>query len=253
MVIEKKGAQFVPLKRVSHYFYFPMRIGVIIPDRGDRPEFLKNCLRMMGAQTLRPDIVEVIAPPGVPVGNGRDITKRYRIGYDRLSGRVDVIAFIENDDWYSPDYLRVMAGAWADMGRPAIFGTNYTVYYHLKIGAYFTMTHNTRSSAMSTMIKPGLNITWPVDHEPFTDMHLWSHVGQMDTIRQRGAVFNPGKHICLGMKHGIGLCGGFNHAERLNRYRFPDHDQKFLRENLDEESFKFYSKFYEPDFIAASK
>jgi hypothetical protein len=37
-----------------------MRVGVIIPDRGDRPRLLENCMRMLRAQTLQPVAVELI-------------------------------------------------------------------------------------------------------------------------------------------------------------------------------------------------
>lgn len=215
-----------------------MRIGVVIPDRGDRPKFLDNCLRMLRAQTLKPYIFMVISDP--PANHMCDITKRYRAGYSKMSEigmDIDVIAFIENDDWYSPKYLETMASAWDNHGRPDLFGTNYTIYYHLGVKGYFTMTHPDRSSAMNTFIKPGLNIKWPVDHEPFTDMHLWMNL--------KGITFKPEEIIAIGMKHGVGMCGGRNHKDRLNRFRFEDHDFRFLKGHLDNESFKFYSQIHE--------
>ena len=220
-----------------------MRIGVIIPDRGDRPEFMKNCLRMVNGQTLKPFRVFPVGPLTIRPSDQCDITVRYCDGYNAMSlsyPKIDVISFMENDDWYSPEYLETMARAWHDHGRPDIFGVNYTIYYHLGERAYFTMTHPDRSSAMSTFIKPGLHIRWPVDNDPFTDMHLWQQL--------KGVTFNPGKLISIGMKHGIGMCGGRNHTTRLERYRMKDPDFKFLRQNLDEESFEFYSTIYENTF-----
>lgn len=218
-----------------------MKVCVLIPDRGDRPEFLANCLRMMNVQTLKPDHIELV--DYAPTSDRCDITQRYRVGYSGIDRGFDVIAFIENDDYYAPDYLETMVTAWAFAGKPAIFGTNYTVYYHVRIGAYFTMYHAQRSSAMSTLIRPGLDIDWPVDHEPFTDMWLWE--------RLKGKTFNPGRHIAIGMKHGVGMCGGRSHIDKLERYRFPDNG--FLKSNLDLDSYNFYSKFYEPDFVNTSK
>lgn len=214
-----------------------MKIAVLIPTRNDRPGFLYNCLRMIEAQTLKPVHIEVI--DYAPESNMCDITQRYRRGYDKLKGRdFDVISLVEDDDYYSPIYLETMAAEWEKRGRPDIFGTLYTIYYHLKLGAFFTMYHQDRASAMNTFIKPDLDINWPVDHEPFTDIHLWEKI--------RGVTFDPGKIISVGMKHGIGMCGGGSHTGKLKRYTEPDNG--FLQRILDHESYKFYSQFYDPSF-----
>lgn len=227
-----------------------MKIGVIIPDRNDRPRFLKNCLRMMAAQTMQPDIIEVVNDDFLKFdgdgykeeNNQPDITQRYRIGYDRLRGKdVDAILFIENDDWYHPDYIKTMILNWTYKGYPDLFGQNYTIYYHLKLFAWFTMRHETRSSAMNTLIKADLDFKWCPDNEAFTDTYLWN------TIENR-VIFTPDSHICMGMKHGIGLCGGKSHVDRLNRYEAPngnpDYDKMFLKNVLDPESFEFYANYF---------
>lgn len=215
-----------------------MKIGVIIPDRGDRPKFLENCLRMLKTQTIQPDIIELV--DDIPLNDNCDITWRYRTGYDRLRNKdLDIIAFIENDDWYAPDYLETMINQWVNFGKPDVFGTNYTIYYHIKLFSYLTMNHDTRSSAMSTIIKPDLDFAWCPDHEPYTDMWLWNKL--------KGIVFHPEKHICLGVKHGVGLCGGRSHVDRLERYSNvgqTDFDKTFLSATLDKESFEFYSNYF---------
>lgn len=215
-----------------------MRIAVLIPDRGDRPLFLENCLRMMRHQTLRVDHIEIVSDK--PKSDKPDITWRYRTGYDRLRGKhFDLIAFIENDDWYSPDYLEQMVSAWYDHGQPDIFGTNYTIYYHLRLRAYFTFTHTHRASAMNTFIRPDMDIKWPSDHEVFTDSWLW----QSYVHRSAGTwgLFSPPTPLALGMKHGVGLCGGRSHIDKLERYANPDNG--FLKRTLDPDSFEFYDKF----------
>ena len=217
-----------------------MRIGIIIPDRNDRPLFLKNCMRLIQAQTLQPEIIELVNYEAE--SENVDITQRYRRGYDNLRNKgLDVIALIENDEWYSHDYLEIMVNGWVNNGKPDIFGTNYTIYYHIKLFAYFTMHHLTRSSAMSTLIKPDLNFKWCVDDQPYTDLHLWSVL--------KGVTFKPNKTICLGIKHGVGLCGGVNHVDKL--HRFTNKDEKFvylhkhmIQEHDDFESFNFYTQYY---------
>ena len=84
-----------------------MKIGIIIPDKNDRPHFLKNCLRMIEAQSVKPDIIELvnqnpidIDPNGyVEPGLACDITFRYRTGYERLRNKgLDGIFLMENED-----------------------------------------------------------------------------------------------------------------------------------------------------------
>lgn len=223
------------------------KIGIIIPDRNDRPNFLENCRRMIKAQTFREGInhIKSILVVSDPAENDEcDITKRYKKGYDKLSSGLlgfefDIIFLMENDDYYHPDYMQAMLDAWETAGRPDIFGTNYTYYYHIGIKKYFKLTHTTRASAMNTMIKPGLNFKWCPDNEPYTDIHLW------ETIKNKD-LFGPEKIISIGIKHGIGKCGGKCHTDRLGKYTENDKDFSFLKEVMkdDNESFEFYSKVF---------
>lgn len=217
------------------YFYEmkdKIKIGVIIPDRGDRPKLLKNCLRMLDAQTIQPWVTVVVNHK--PYNDFCDITQRYRMGYDSLRNcGLDCIFLIENDDYYSPDYLQIMVDKWVESGKPEILGTNYTIYYHIKEKAYFTMKHERRASAMNTMLKPDIKINWPVDHEPYTDLFLWKTL--------KGFTFSPPTIISIGIKHGIGLCGGRNHNDYMHRYINKDSDSLFLREYMDDKSFNFYT------------
>lgn len=231
------------------------RIGVIIPDRGDRPQLLKNCLRMMAAQTLLPAQLQVITQCN-PNGAAHlpDITYKYKLGYERMSRQgVDVIAFIENDDWYAPDYLETMAAVWERENRPHLLGTAYTIYYHLKLRAWFTMKHPRRASAMNTFVKPHLAFNWPLDYDPYTDIGLWKHVEIAEQISPehkepiRKHVWHPeqtlGRHISIGMKHGTGLCGGYNHTNKLHRFTNPDPKFIFLTRSLDAPSLNFYEGY----------
>lgn len=226
-----------------------MNVGVIIPDRGDRPGFLENCYRMLSVQTLKPAYILPIDHE--PDNEKCDITQRYRVGYEfyckkktplsasvhnSILGGVDVIACIENDDWYAHDYIETMVKEWQKHGKPDLFGTNYTIYYHLKLKKYYTMRHDSRASMMNTLIKPDLKFEWCPDHEPFTDLHFWINVKGITK-----KVFEPDHIIAVGMKHGIGLCGGRQHVDKLHRY--INDDRGFLKNTLDQESFDFYSKF----------
>lgn len=223
-----------------------MKIAALIPDRNDRPLFLQNCLRMIEAQTVKVDVVNLVNYE--PLSDAVDITQRYKKGYDELRGLgIDLIFLFENDDQYSPDYIETMLAYWELHGKPDLFGTAYTIYYHIELRAWFKMEHHQRASAMNTVIRADLNFPWCVDHEPFTDLHLWS-MGSPGAGIQSRVVFLPTKVISIGIKHGVGktIPGGSHVIEprMIPRYANLDPDFEFLKENMDEESFKFYSTYF---------
>lgn len=214
-----------------------MRIAVLIPDRNDRKELLENCLRMMQDQSLQPCMIELVND--TPIYDKCDITWRYRLGYERLRNKnIDIIAFIENDDWYHTDYLKTMSEAFCNAGSPDMFGLDHTIYYHIRTFEYFTMHHTRRSSAMNTLIKPDLDIKWGHDNDPYCDVHLWNQI--------KGVIIPTKKEICLGIKHGIGLCGGQNHTDKMQRFVNLDHQKTYLKSIIDKKSFDFYSNYLPP-------
>lgn len=212
-----------------------MKIGIIIPDRNDRPKLLKNSLRMLKAQTLKPYCIALVN--GKPISDKPDITWRYRTGYDILRKKgLDIIAFWENDDWYSPDYLRYMTDKWVEHGKPDLFGTNHSIYYNIKLKKYFEMLHDQRSPAMNTFIKPDMNFEWCPDYETYTDLHLFK------TLKLNYKVFRPERLYTLGIKHGVGKLGGRSHIDRLHRYKIEDNG--FLKRTLDPISYNFYWNYF---------
>ncbi len=224
-----------------------INVGIIIPDRNDRGILLMNCIRMIEAQiipkeiNLQVDNVRIINFDATD--NACDITKRYRIGYESFKdSNIDCILLMENDDFYHVDYISTMVNAWINHDCPDVFGTNYTYYYHVGMLCYEKFTHNRRASAMNTLLKPNLDIKWPVDSEPYTDIHIWKHQTEL-----RCATFQPNKIISIGIKHGIGKTGGHYHNDKLERYHNQQNDSnmEFLKTHMDETSFNFYKKIHE--------
>lgn len=215
-----------------------LKIGVVVPDRNDRPELLAHCLWMMGRQTVKPDhIIVVNQESGI---QGHDLTWRYKKGIDeafRVHG-CDVVPLIENDDFYAHDYIERMTTAWKLCSKPDVFGLSHTQYYHVGLRKYRNMNHNNRSSAFTTLIgHPEVlgHIADIPDTETFFDLHLWKN---KDLRRE---VIQPNGIIALGIKHGIGMCGGKGHLTSFP-YENADPDYKHLRSIVDEQSFKLYEK-----------
>lgn len=213
-----------------------MKVAIIIPDRNDRPQFTENCLRLMNRQTAEFEIIHVNHEPETVA---KDITQRYRMGYQHATANgFDVCLFIENDDYYRPNYIATMLREWEARDKPDLLGTSYTIYYHIKLKKWFRIDHPNRASAMNTLIKCGLQIDWCADSYPYTDMHLWKFNPQISK-----SIFTPSEHLALGIKHGIGMEGGQWHTTRLGRYTdlgVDDSELSFLREVVDENSFEFY-------------
>lgn len=216
-----------------------MRVAAVIPDRNDRPELLANCLRTMDLQTIKPDVFLINYPA---TSEDYDITQRYRVGYDQLRGKgYDIIFFIENDDAYRYNFIEKMLDHWIAAGKPDLFGTCTTIYYHLALRAWFKMEHHQRASMMNTMMIPDLEIKWCVDNEPFTDLFLWFNIPS----RQ---IFMPKEIMSFGVKHGVGKIVHGDTFHRLDQRLIGRFDQKdpdftWLRENTDPETFEFYKNY----------
>lgn len=218
-----------------------MNLAIICPHRCDRPLFLENFKKQVEKQTFQP--AEVLYIDYAPASGAVDITQRYRRGYEQLRGKnLNLIAFMEVDDCYHPEYLEWMVKEWEEAGKPDLFGTNKTIYYHIKLFKWFTMEHYTRSSMMNTLIKPDLNFPWCADNVAYTDMHLWDNCKSLSK-----SLVKPEPLLSLGIKHGIGECGGFAHRNKLDLYNGPrsgnDASKELLRSVACLESFEFFSNY----------
>lgn len=197
-----------------------MKIGLAIPTRGERNIFLSRCLQMMEQQTRKADLIHIVSE--APKSKDIDITYRYKKAFNKLfSEGCDVVFLIEDDDFYSPEYIESMLLGWIQAGKPNVFGTDSTTYYHLQRKKYKVMKHSTRSSAFSTMVTSAvLDINFPADNEPFLDLEIWKQL--------QGKTFEPSTSICLGIKHGVGLSGGKGHNENFP-YDYDDSDSTYFK------------------------
>lgn len=223
-----------------------MNIAVIIPDRQDRSELLKNCLRLLNKQTLKPDFTVLASYP--PTDDQPDITKRVREAYTKIGNKADVILIFENDDYYAPNYIETVIGQWLIAGKPELFGVDYTVYYNLQLKKYHKFTHAHRASLCQTLIKANMDkIRWPEDNQPYLDQYLWKR------NPLKWSTFHPENPISIGIKgHGCGITGGQFHNTRLQKYDQADPQMEYLKSHVDKESFELYQKLINENNIITS-
>jgi len=205
-----------------------MKFALIIPTRGDRPEFIKQCKFLISRQTLQP--TEVIWMDYPPESNLKDITQRYRRGVEQATKNGhNFVVFWEDDDWYHPKYLEWLIGEWQKKGKPSAFGVGETYYYHHSLGGLLHYNHPQRASAFCTLLKLPVRMSWPADSQPFLDMHIYKTIG-MKTV-----MFPKNQIYAIGIKHGIGLSGGGGHRARHGYTISPKENRDWFYRNVGED------------------
>lgn len=214
-----------------------MKIGVLIPTRGDRKDFLLFAMKQIARQTKQPD--EIFIMDEIPKSEKPDITYRYRVGFNELVKRgCDLMFAWEDDDYYHENYIQLMSSDWFNHGKPDLMGLRHTTYYNIITQKYLYMEHGHSSMFSTAISKEGVKkIQWGDDNYSFTDIVIWK---QKDLTKLLMKI--PG--IAIGIKHGVGLCGGGGH--RLNwahydgGYGQQDINFKYLSHHVNGEALNFY-------------
>jgi hypothetical protein len=211
-----------------------MKVGVLVPTLGNRPNLLEFAKRRISEQTYQPDFIEIVDDSQIV--KPTDLTWRYRLGVDRLLSKgADVIIFWEDDDWYSKNYIETLLREWRNNGHPPIFGIEFSLYYHILAQRYWMSLHPRRASAMSTMVtSAGISdFAWPNDSEIWLDIHLWKKI--------QGVAVSIRPLVAVGIKHGLGECGGVGHNRAFKKYDGIDRNYKYM-ESIVGEDIEFYKK-----------
>lgn len=182
----------------------------------------------------------------------------YHINYEPSSGMPDLIArircginsakkegydkcyIIENDDFYHINYFEKMQFEDYDF-----IGIGRTIYYSLLQKKYRFLNHKEverldydRSSLFCTgfRISALKDFEWPDSTFKFFDLDLWRYAN----LKGNYHLYYP-DYMPIGMKHGIGLCGGAGHNMSFS-YDGEDVNLKWLKENTTQKSYEFYVK-----------
>lgn len=212
------------------------KIGIVIPHISkERKPLLDFVLQRMKEQTMFIDYICLLDYPK-PDGVSHDIPQRYKKGIKEcFANKCDLVFLIEDDDYYPINYIEQIYKQWLVKGCPNIIGLNRTIYYHIFNGTYQEIPTLKHSSAFCTAIGRQANYTSPNDFDRFYDIQLWrSNKGSLVTI----------DNFPVGIKHGLGLCGGAGHTKTLSNT--DNEDYAYLKSKVDEKAFDFYMKFISP-------
>jgi len=224
----------------------------------DRPEAFALCERWMARQS-RGWHQWIVMDDGLrrqPVTMGQEyhyvpwmrgkgsLARKVRYVLDRGLLTGDALVFIENDDWYGPDYLQWLASA---LEMDSLVGEGSALYYNVRARWWSECGNFQHASLCSTALArfgwSYLHRLIAYDDNPFIDAQLWGH------YPWRKRVYDP-----MGFRHTVGIKGMPGHAGYGSGHKCtPDHlswhsDCKlgFLEGVLFGDA-QAYAPFYQPD------
>ena len=153
----------------------------------------------------------------------------------------EMIAFIEDDDWYSPEYLKT---AFERMSQGhVLIGEGDALYYSVKYRWWYRHHNRGHASLCQTCaaasIKKVIKDECVIDTGPFLDVRLWS-----DRRILKKQVF-IGTKTCIGIKSMPGRNGyGCGH-KKWDRSSVLDEKLETLTQLIGAEDANNYAPFYE--------
>jgi hypothetical protein len=175
--------------------------------------------------TLKPDLI--ICVDWKPVSEDFDLVERVYDGVQKAKeSGFDLVFIVEDDDYYPADYFERFGDFTSDF-----FGDDLTYYYHLQQRGFNSQPHPKRSSLFTTGFRISHMDGFQWGGDQFLDLRIWQWANR--NIKWRKFV-NTG---AIGIKHGIGKCGGKGHTMRM---RHQDPKMEWLQNRVDADSFDFY-------------
>jgi hypothetical protein len=208
----------------------------ITPSRGDRPELLNFCFKQLKKMNGGFHVNNGYIMNERPLSDEVDLVPRIKAGIEMAKkDGFEWVFIIEDDDYYCSDYF----SRFGDLNGVDFVGYSSTVYYNLRNRTCEVLKHPGRSSLFCTGFRISAldNFSWPNNNTTFLDIRLWEYANRYNK-RIRLIEDNP----CLGIKHGLGKCGGKGHRMNLKN---QDNNLHFLESFVDGEAFQFYKQLIE--------
>lgn len=151
----------------------------------------------------------------------------------------DVVAIIEDDDWYSPKYLEVAESRLSDY---EMVGEGNALYYNIRARRWYVHNNDRHASLCQTVFRPSLLPAMKpmvANTDPFLDWRLWFDLSPDHPKK----VFLPethAQHTLVGIK---GLYPGYGMGHK-NIMPQPDLEMKKLISIIGAEDAKCYETYY---------
>lgn len=184
-----------------------MKITIITPT-GGRPLAFKLCEQWMKRQTLQPDEWIVIDDYEIPTKctMGQKVIRRqpfWQPGEMTLQKNLlealkivtgDIILIIEDDDWYSRDYIKNMVEKFKTLseGKPIgnsslIVGESISLYYHIRNFSYYHFNNINHTSLFQTAFTKDLipqvnDLLVKYQDQLYFDGHLWREIKNCNKV-----------------------------------------------------------------------
>jgi hypothetical protein len=144
---------------------------------------------------------------------------------------VDAIFIIEDDDWYSPNYLAEMV---VRLGKYDIVGEQETIYYNVASRYWYRNPNYTHASLFQTAFTPAvIPVLESCYNEKFIDMAFWNKVKNKHLFRCTD--------LAIGIKGMGGRCGiGAGH----NMKRESNDPEMMHLKKLIGADYLYYSEFF---------
>lgn len=125
--------------------------------------------------------------------------------------RGDVVVFVEDDDWYSPEHLAAMLAAF-DLYGCDLAGEGRAIYYHVGTRQWCEHGNLTHASLCATAMRrtllPELGRVCGRINDPFADVRLWAACWSRRVVDPLAL----GERTCIGIKGMPGKAGyGMGH------------------------------------------
>lgn len=230
--VMKRDGVYANLDFLKYDFQFKVKVGVITPTCSpERKPFVDFLHKQMKRQTVQPNWWYIIDYPNET--GQMDLTKRYKQAMNMaFNDGMDLVLFMEDDDYYPTTYIEDMVDNWIQAGMPHIIGVKHTVYYHLKNKRFRIFNRDDHCSAFCTGVAKGVKYDIAPDNSKMYDVKLWRA-----NANSRAQIELPIGRKPVGIKHGIGMTGGGFH----NEARYPESSHQTLADYVDKQALEFYN------------